>query len=33
MIALAVFAVLAIVGTVASIRAIITDGYRRVPTR
>jgi hypothetical protein len=32
-IALVVFAVLAVVGTVASIRAITTDGYHRVPTR
>lgn len=33
MIAVVVVAVLAIVGIVATVRAIITDGYRKVPTR
>ena len=33
MIAVVALAVMAIVGIVATVRAVITDGYRRVPTR
>ena len=33
MIAVAMLAVAAIVGIAATVRAMVTDGYRRVPTR
>jgi hypothetical protein len=33
MIAVVLLAVAAIVGIAATVRAVVTDGYRRVPTR